>query len=81
MGWTIYNSKGESLVTQEQHDHTAADASGLMTDDEHDGYSEYDEVQHGQRVLPVRVLGSGADTINNIVDAFYGAYLQYTAFF
>ena len=46
MGWTIYNSKGEPLVTQEQHDHTAADASGPMTDDEHDGYSEYDEVQY-----------------------------------
>ena len=44
MGWTIYNSKGEPLVTQEQHDHTAADASGPMTNDEHDGYSEYDEI-------------------------------------
>ncbi len=44
MGWTIYNSKGEPLVTQEQHDHTAADASGPMTNDEHDGFSEYDEI-------------------------------------
>ncbi|KKL79308.1 hypothetical protein LCGC14_2016130 [marine sediment metagenome] len=44
MGWTIYNSKGEPLVTQEQHDHTIADASGPLTNDEHDGFSEYDEI-------------------------------------
>ena len=44
MGWTIYNSLGEPLITQEQHDHTSADASGPMTDDEHDGYSLYDEI-------------------------------------
>ncbi len=44
MGWIIYNSKGEPLVIQEQHDHTSADASGPMTDDEHDGYSEYNEI-------------------------------------
>ena len=44
MGWTIYNSKGEPLVTQEQHDHTIADASGPLTNDEHDGYSEFDEI-------------------------------------
>lgn len=44
MGWTIYNSLGEVLVTQEQHDHTTADASGPMTDDEHDGFSEYAEI-------------------------------------
>ncbi|KKM91924.1 hypothetical protein LCGC14_1223610 [marine sediment metagenome] len=44
MGWIIYNSQGEPLVTQEQHDHTSADASGPMTDDEHDGFSEYDEI-------------------------------------
>ncbi len=24
MGWIIYNSRGEPLVTQEQHDHTSA---------------------------------------------------------
>ncbi|KKM19128.1 hypothetical protein LCGC14_1658790 [marine sediment metagenome] len=44
MGWIIYNSLGEPLVTQEQHDHTSADASGPLTNDEHDGYSEYDEI-------------------------------------
>ena len=44
MGWIIYNSLGEPLVTQEQHDHTAADASGPMTNDEHDGFSEYTEI-------------------------------------
>lgn len=44
MGWVIYNSKGEPLVTQEQHDHTSADASGPLTNDEHDGYSQYAEI-------------------------------------
>lgn len=44
MGWIIYDSTGQPLVTQEQHDHTTADASGPMTDDEHDGFSEYGEI-------------------------------------
>ncbi len=43
-GWTIYNSKGVPLVTSKAHDHTAADGSGPLTDDEHDGYSEHDEI-------------------------------------
>ncbi|KKK48495.1 hypothetical protein LCGC14_3144520, partial [marine sediment metagenome] len=43
-GWTIYNSKGVPLVTSKAHDHTAADGSGPLTDDEHDGHSEYDEI-------------------------------------
>lgn len=43
-GWVIYNSKGVPLVTSKAHDHTAADGSGPATNDEHDGYSEYDEI-------------------------------------
>lgn len=43
-GWVIYNSKGIPLVTSKAHDHTAADGSGPLTDDEHDGHSEYDEI-------------------------------------
>lgn len=43
-GWVIYNSKGIPLVSSKSHDHTAADGSGPATNDEHDGYSEYDEI-------------------------------------
>ena len=43
-GWVIYNSQGIPLVTSKAHDHTAADGSGPLTDDEHDGFSEYDEI-------------------------------------
>ncbi|KKM91925.1 hypothetical protein LCGC14_1223620 [marine sediment metagenome] len=43
-GWTIYNSQGIPLVTSKAHDHTAADGSGPATNDEHDGFSEYDEI-------------------------------------
>ncbi|KKM19127.1 hypothetical protein LCGC14_1658780 [marine sediment metagenome] len=43
-GWTIYNSQGVPLITSKAHDHTAADGSGPLTDDEHDGFSEFDEI-------------------------------------
>lgn len=63
-GWTIYNSQGIPLVTSKAHDHTAADGSGPLTDDEHDGYSEYDEIgtpsspaANKMRAYPVDVGG------------------------
>ena len=43
-GWTIYNSQGVPLITSKAHNHTAADGSGPLTDDEHDGFSEYGEI-------------------------------------
>lgn len=44
MGWVIYNSKGVPLITSKAHDHTTADGSGPLTNDEHDGYSQYNEI-------------------------------------
>jgi hypothetical protein len=34
----------EEYLHGEDHDHTATDGSGVLTNDEHDGYSQYTEI-------------------------------------